>query len=263
MSVYSRILDAVDDDVFKALNDPSRRLLLDALFAHDGQSLGELGELLPQMTRFGVMNHLAVLEEAGLVTTHRDGRRKLHYLNPVPIQMVHQRWITKYTERRVRTMTELKSDLEIEAARAVPDHVYQVIINVSSAVVWNAIVDGDVTQQYFYGTRVESSWEEGDGIKYMYPDGRVASEGTIISIDQGKMVEMTFQALWDEELVAEGPAREIWRVEDFNGASKLTIELYDTPVGSKTYTDFVSGFPYIVSGMKTVLETGRSLPAPY
>jgi hypothetical protein len=76
------------------------------------------------------------------------------------------------------------------------------------------------------------------------------------------MVDMTFQALWDEDLIAEGPAREIWRVEDFNGAAKLTIELYDTPQGSKTYSDFTTGFPYIVSGMKTFLETGESLPTP-
>jgi uncharacterized protein YndB with AHSA1/START domain/DNA-binding transcriptional ArsR family regulator len=257
------MLSGMDDLVFKALNDGSRRLLLDALFVEDGQSLGELSELLPQMTRFGVMNHLSVLGEAGLVTTHRSGRRKLHYLNPVPIQMVHERWITKYTQGKVRTMTQIKSDLESAAINPTPDHIYQVIINVAPDVVWNAIVDGDITEKYFYGTRVESRWEEGAGIRYMHPDGRVASEGTILEIDPGRMVDMTFQALWDDDMIAEGPAREIWRVEDFNGATKLTIELYDTPADSKTYSDFTSGFPYIVSGMKTYLETGESLPSPY
>jgi uncharacterized protein YndB with AHSA1/START domain/DNA-binding transcriptional ArsR family regulator len=252
----------VDDLVFKALNDPSRRLLLDALFVEDGQSLGDLSDLLPQMTRFGVMNHLSILEGADLVTTHKAGRRKLHYLNPIPIQLVHERWITKYTDRKVRTMTQIKSELESAASGSTPDHIYQVIINVSPAIVWNAITDGDITEKYFYGTRVESTWEEGAEIKYLHGDGRVASEGVILAIDPGTMVEMTFQALWDEDLIAEGPAREIWRVEDFNGATKLTIELYDTPAGSKTYSDFTSGFPYIVSGMKTYLETGESLPTP-
>jgi len=252
----------MEDAVFKALNDPSRRLLLDALFAEDGQTLGDLTELLPEMTRFGVMNHLSILEGAGLVTTHKVGRRKLHYLNPVPIQMVQERWITKFTERKVRTMTKLKSELESAAKRETPDHVYQVIINVSPTVVWNAIVDGDVTQQYFYGTRVESTWNEGERITYAYPNGDLAAEGTVLAIDPGTMVDMTFQALWDEALIAEGPAREIWRVDDFGGATKLTIELYDTPAGSKTHTDFVSGFPYIVSGMKTLLETGEALPSP-
>lgn len=252
----------MDDAVFRALNDPSRRLLLDALFADDGQSLGELSALLPEMTRFGVMNHLSILEEASLVTTHKSGRRKLHYLNAVPIQLVHQRWINKYTDRKVRTMTELKSALESAEGTKAPDHIYQVIINVSPAVVWNAITEGDITEQYFYGTRVESTWEAGSRITYSYPDGRLASEGEILSIEPGSMVEMTFQALWDEGLVAEGPAREIWRVEDFGGAAKLTIELYDTPAGSRTHTDFVNGFPYIVSGMKTLLETGETLPSP-
>lgn len=160
-------------------------------------------------------------------------------------------------------MTHFKSELEAEADTATPDHVYQVIINVSPAIVWNAIIDGDITENYFYGTRVESIWEEGAEIKYLHGDGGVASEGVILAIDPGTMVDMTFQALWDEDLIAEGPAREIWRVEDFNGAAKLTIELYDTPQGSKTYSDFTVGFPYIVSGMKTYLETGKSLPIPH
>ena len=252
----------MDDAVFKALNDTSRRLLLDALFARDGQSLGELSDLLPQMTRFGVMNHLSILGDAGLVTTHKVGRRKLHYLNPVPLQLVHERWITKYTERKARTMTQIKSELEAESRSTAPDHIYQVIINVSPPIVWNAIVDGDVTEKYFYGTRVESTWVEGGPITYTHPDGSVAAEGHIVCIDPGTMVEMTFQALWDDDLVAEGPAREIWRVEDLHGATKLSIELYETPAGSKTYTDFTSGFPYIVSGMKTLLETGNTLPSP-
>ena len=102
----------MDDMVFKALDDPTRRLLLDALFEQDGQSLGDLAERVPSMTRYGVMNHLSVLSAADLVVTVKDGRRKLHYLNPVPIQMVHERWITKYTERKARIMTHMKSTIE-------------------------------------------------------------------------------------------------------------------------------------------------------
>ena len=100
-----------DDRVFKALADPTRRFLLDLLFARDGRTLSELeGEL--EMTRFGVMKHLKVLEEAGLVVTHRQGREKLHFLNPVPIRLVHDRWIDKYTERRMMALADLKSELE-------------------------------------------------------------------------------------------------------------------------------------------------------
>jgi DNA-binding transcriptional ArsR family regulator len=109
----SRIVVPVNDDdrVFKALADPTRRFLLDLLFARDGRTLSELeGEL--EMTRFGVMKHLKVLEQAGLVVTRKQGREKLHFLNPVPIRLVHDRWIDKYTERPMTALADLKSELE-------------------------------------------------------------------------------------------------------------------------------------------------------
>jgi DNA-binding transcriptional ArsR family regulator len=102
-----------DDRVFKALADPTRRLLLDRLFTRDGRTLSDL-ESEVEMTRFGVMKHLKVLEEAGLVVTRRSGREKLHFLNPVPIRLIHDRWIDKYTERRVSALTDLKTELEQE-----------------------------------------------------------------------------------------------------------------------------------------------------
>jgi DNA-binding transcriptional ArsR family regulator len=100
-----------DDRVFKALADPTRRFLLDRLFARDGRTLTELESEL-EMTRFGVMKHLRVLEDAGLVVAQRSGREKRHFLNPVPIRLIHDRWIDKYTERRVSALTDLKSELE-------------------------------------------------------------------------------------------------------------------------------------------------------
>jgi DNA-binding transcriptional ArsR family regulator len=100
-----------DDRVFKALADPTRRFLLDLLFTRDGRTLGELESQL-EMTRYGVMKHLRVLEAAGLVVTQRQGREKLHFLNPVPIREIHDRWIDKYTERRVAALVDLKNELE-------------------------------------------------------------------------------------------------------------------------------------------------------
>ena len=100
------------DPIFKALADPTRRSLLDELFEHDGQTLGELADRLP-MTRFGVMKHLKVLEDAGVVVARRSGREKLHFLNPVPIRLIHDRWIDKYTEHRVSALLDLKNELEI------------------------------------------------------------------------------------------------------------------------------------------------------
>jgi DNA-binding transcriptional ArsR family regulator len=104
-----------DDRIFKALADATRRHLLDRLFAEDGRTLTELESEL-DMTRFGVMKHLRVLEDAGLVVTRRAGREKLHYLNPIPIRQIHDRWIDKYTEQRVSALLDLKHDLEEESA---------------------------------------------------------------------------------------------------------------------------------------------------
>ena len=103
------------EEVFRALADAHRRALLDRLYEHDGQSLGQLAATLPEMTRFGVAKHLAVLEEAGLVVTRRVGRSKLHYLNPVPIRLIHDRWISKYAEPWVGALSRLKSELEAES----------------------------------------------------------------------------------------------------------------------------------------------------
>jgi DNA-binding transcriptional ArsR family regulator len=100
-----------DDRVFKALADPTRRLLLDRLYERDGRSLTELESDL-EMTRFGVMKHLRVLEDAQLVVTRRSGREKLHFLNPMPVRLIHDRWIDKYTERRVSALADLKHELE-------------------------------------------------------------------------------------------------------------------------------------------------------
>jgi DNA-binding transcriptional ArsR family regulator len=109
-------LDEVSDDdrVFKALADPTRRFLLDLLFTRDGRTLTELESEL-EMTRFGVMKHLRVLEDAGLVIARRSGREKLHFLNPVPIRLIHDRWIDKYTERHVEALVDLKNELERES----------------------------------------------------------------------------------------------------------------------------------------------------
>src|SRR6476620_5799345 len=108
---YYRHMNDDDDRVFKALADPTRRHLLDRLFEREGRTLGELESEL-EMSRFGVMKHLRVLEDAGLVVRRRSGRETLHFLNPVPIRLIHDRWIDKYTERRVSALTDLKSELE-------------------------------------------------------------------------------------------------------------------------------------------------------
>jgi DNA-binding transcriptional ArsR family regulator/uncharacterized protein YndB with AHSA1/START domain len=249
------------DEVFKALDDPSRRLLLDRLFQQNAQSLGALCELLPEMTRFGVMNHLRVLEEAGLVVTRKSGRHKLHYLNPVPIRMVHDRWISKYTEPLAGTLAAMTTHLEGAPLRT-PSHVYQTYIRCTPEAAWNAIVDGDQTVHYFYGTRVESTWKPGEPIRYLAPDGSVIADGEVIAFDPPHRVEMTFLPHWDPELEAEGPARTAWIVDAAEGLTRVTVEYYDLPAHGKQAPDFMSGIPFIVAGMKTLLETGSPIGAP-
>jgi DNA-binding transcriptional ArsR family regulator len=249
------------DEVFGAINDPSRRLLLDSLFERDGQTLGELCAHLPEMTRFGVMNHLRVLEEAGLVTTLKKGRSKFHYLNPVPIRLIHDRWISRFAEPKVGAIAGIKAIAETGDERMeIPTHVYKAYINATPPEVWDAITDPNKTARYYYGTRVESDWEVGSPVNYRYPDGRLASDGEILAIDPPKRLERTFRPLWNDELAAEGAVREVWILTEVNGMVELSVEWYE--IGDKTLEDFVQGMPYIISGLKSLIETGESLPAP-
>ena len=165
------------DEVFRAIDDPNRRLLLDVLVDHDGQTLSELCTHLPTMTRQGVMNHVRVLEDAKLVTTRRDGRTKLHYLNPVPIRMVHDRWISRFAEDRIGVMAAITLTLEGDAPVPTPVHVYTTFVRAPIERVWDALTNPEMTKQYFFGTTVECDWEVGSPLNYHYPDGSLASSG--------------------------------------------------------------------------------------
>lgn len=139
-----------------------------------------------------------------------------------------------------------------------PAHVYTAFIRGSVEEVWDAMVNPEKTQQYYYGTRVESDWEIGAERTYSYPDGTLAATGEIISIDPPKRMECTFQPLWDEALEAEGPVREVWTLEESDGVVQLTVEYYE--VGERTLEEFVPGLAFIVSGLKSLVETGQALP---
>jgi DNA-binding transcriptional ArsR family regulator/uncharacterized protein YndB with AHSA1/START domain len=245
--------------IFRALGDPSRRELLDRLNERDGQTLGELCEYLPGMTRFGVMRHLDVLEDASLVTTRRTGREKRHYLNPVPIRLLHDRWISKYAEPVVGRMSALKRHLE-EIDEMTPDHVYTIYVKASPERVWQALVDGNDTVRYFYGTRVASDWTPGAALTYSYPDGSVAADGEVIAADPPRRLEMSFHARWDPALEAEGPVRQVWEVEPAaGGVTKLSV--ITSGMKERTAKDFIGGLPFILSGLKSLLETGQPLAA--
>src|ERR671918_452669 len=147
-----------DESVFRALADPSRRRLLDLLFERDGRTLTELESELP-MTRFGVMKHLRVLEEAGLIATRKVGRERLHYLNPIPIQLISDRWMNKYSAARLSVLADLKTVLEggnVMATDSKPRLVYQIIIQAPRERVWDAITNSEITSRYYYGSTLKT-----------------------------------------------------------------------------------------------------------
>ena len=144
------------DAVFKALADSTRRHLLDELFQRDGQTLAELGRRR-DMTRFGVMKHLRVLEEAGLIVTKRRGREKLHFLNPVPIRLIHDRWIDKFTGPWAAMLTGLKRDLE----EGTMEKVFEIYIKTTPERLWEAITDGNIRPHYQFGNRIVSELTPG------------------------------------------------------------------------------------------------------
>jgi DNA-binding transcriptional ArsR family regulator len=250
----------VDDSTasaFRALADPSRRLLLDRLFERDGQTLGELTAHLPEMTRFGVMRHLDVLESAGLITTRKEGREKRHFLNPVPIRLIHDRWISKYAAPVVGAMSALKGQLEAPMAASLEliDHVYSIFINAAPDRIWRAITDGDDTVRYYHGTRVISDWKPGSPLRYDTPDGTVAADGEVLAVDPPTRLEMTFRARWDPELEPEGAVRQVWQLEpseDSPGFTKLTVTTFG--LSPKLAESFTTGMIWIVSGLKSLVE---------
>ncbi len=259
MTIWSPIVTDVDD-VFKALADPNRRILLDRLFERDGQSLVELqGQL--EMTRFGTMKHLRVLERAGLVITRRAGREKLHYLNPVPIRLVHDRWISRYAEPIVAQLSALKARLE--EPMGVPRHVYEIYIKTTPERLWRAITDPADTRQYFFGSEVQSDWKKGSKLVYLN-DGQVSLDCTILEIDPAHRLVHSFTIANDPEAAGDRPSRVTWEIEAHGDLCRLRLVHDDFDGETRTFHEVEDGWPQIVSGLKTLLETGKpmSVPAP-
>ena len=143
------------------------------------------------------------------------------------------------------------------------DHVYSVYIKASPERIWRAITEGDETVRYYYGTRVQSTWEAGAPLTYTYPDGSVAADGSVLEVEPGRRVVMSFHPRWDPDIEAEGPVRMTWAIEpaeEDGDPSRLTVTSAFTP-GSKTEGSFSGGIVYIVSGLKTTVETGESMAA--
>jgi uncharacterized protein YndB with AHSA1/START domain len=244
------------DDVFRALADPTRRNLLDELFREDGQTLSALEARVP-MTRFGVMKHLKVLEEAGLVVTRRRGREKLHFLNPVPIRLVHDRWVSKYAEPWAATLSGLKRRLEDRTM----EKVFEIYIKTTPDRLWEAITDPEQRRRYNFGVGVESDWTPGSP----YVAGHPAApspifEGENLDVEAPRRLVQSFNARWGEDVEAEGTSRVTWEIEPVGDSCRLTVVHDQLREGAND--QLYGGWPMILSGLKTWLESGQELTTP-
>src|SRR5918997_99927 len=244
------------DAVFKALADPTRRSLLDELFKEDGQTLSALERRLP-MTRIGVMKHLRVLEGAGLVTTKRRGREKLHFLNPVPIRLVHDRWVSKYAEPWAATLSALKQRLEDKTM----EKVFEIYIKATPERLWQAITDSEMRRQYNFGVGVKSDWTPGSRYEMSHPAAPAPlGEGENLEVDPPRRLVQSFTALWSDDVKSEGTSRVTWEIEQVGDSCRLTVT--HDQLREDANDELYGGWPQILSGLKTLLETGESLTTP-
>jgi len=223
------------DAVFKALADPTRRRLLDQLFKKDGQTLWALERRLP-MTRFGVMKHLRVLEEAHLVVTKRRGREKLHFLNTVPIRLVHDRWVSKYAEPWAAALSALKKRIEGELM----ERVFEIYIKTTPERLWQAIIERPDLPPHAPRTGVDSS--------------------DTLEADPPRRLVRRMVANWNEDVKREGPSRVTWEIEPIGTSCRLRVTHDQLREGAND--QLYGGWPMILSTLKTLLETGEPLDTP-
>lgn len=243
------------DEVFKALADPTRRSLLDELFAEDGQTLSAL-EARFAMTRFGVAKHLRQLEDAGLVVTRKQGREKLHFLNPVPIRLVHDRWVSKYAEPWAAGLSDLKRDLE-----QTMEKVFEIYIRTTPQQLWEAITDPDIRSHFHFGNRIESDWRLRSSYAITNPNAPVAlMDGENLEVDPPRRLVQTMVAHWSDDVEAVGATRVTWEIEPVGDSCRLTVVHDQLPENASG--ELYGGWPMILSGLKTWIETGQVLTTP-
>ncbi len=260
------------DDVFKALADPSRRALLDSLNADSGQTLRELCGGLA-MARQSVSKHLAVLEAAGLVTTVRRGREKLHYLNAAPISDIAQRWISRYDQSRVEALADLKKALE-ETEMEAPSFVYTTYIRTTPERLWQGLTDPAFTRRYWQ-TELRTDWAKGSPITWDNHGVVISDPGSVVlESDPHRRLSYTWHTItpelaekfgWDEDFAAklagERRSKVTFDIEPATQGVKLTV-IHDGFEPGSIVVQMVSvGWPDVISSLKTLLETGEPLPA--
>jgi uncharacterized protein YndB with AHSA1/START domain/DNA-binding transcriptional ArsR family regulator len=258
------------DEVFKALADPGRRRLLDSLNARNGQSLRQLcGEL--DMARQSVSKHLAVLESAGLVTTLWRGREKLHYLNAAPINAIAERWINRYHRERVHALADLKRALEQPMGETA--FVYTTYINTTPERLWQALTDPAFTRRY-WGVTFESDWTVGSTVTWHQEEVTIADPAQVVlESEPYRRLSYSWHTFTAEHAAAVGLSEETrsraaserrskvtFDIAPMGSMVKLTVVHDDFEPGSVVLESVRTGWPALLSSLKTLLETGEALP---
>ena len=252
---------AEDDAVFKALADATRRALLDRLRERNGQTLGELCEGL-EMARQSATQHLDVLEDANLISTVRSGREKLHYLNPVPLWTIQERWIERFERRRLRTLSAIKERAEEDIMSERPSYVYVTYIESSPERVWEALTDAELTAEYWGHSNV-SDWRVGSHWEHMRVDGSGIADviGTVLESAPPRRLAMTFET--PGQTPPEGPSRVTFDIEPYHDIVRLTVT-HENLSDRDALETVAAGWPAVCANLKSLLETGHVLPhAPW
>ena len=240
------------DEVFKALADPTRRYLLDRLHEQNGQTLAELCARL-SMTRQAATQHLAVLEAANLVAVVRRGREKLHYLNPVPLHEMQQRWIDKFEQPRLRSLSALKRRAE-ETMSDRPTFVYVTYIESTPELVWEALTDADITARYWGHANV-SDWTVGSRWEHVRTDGSGESDGggTVVESTPPRRLVTSWEGEGDDEA-----SQVTFDIEPYHEIVRLTVT-HENLAHEQERADAAGGWPAVLANLKTLLETGKVL----
>jgi len=254
------------DSVFKALADPTRRLLLDRLHEQNGQTLRELCDRL-DMARQSATQHLDILERANLVTVVRRGRERLHYINPGPIHEIEERWISGFDRPRLQAISAIRNQAEEYAMTngptPVPTYVYVTYIRASAEQVWQALTDADLTARYWGHANV-SDWQPGSAWEHRRVDGSGAVDvvGQVIAAEPPTRLVITFEDTPDAEPARE-PSVVTFLVEPHQDIVRLTVT-HENLANQEMLGGISRGWPAVLANLKSLLETGETLPqAPW
>jgi uncharacterized protein YndB with AHSA1/START domain/DNA-binding transcriptional ArsR family regulator len=250
------------DEVFRALADRTRRYLLDTLRERNGQTLSELCQRL-EMARQSTTQHLEILEAANLVSTARRGREKLHYLNPVPIHEIQERWIGKFEQPRLRALSDVKRRAEETGMTAKPTFVYVTYVQATPEAVWHALTDADLTAKYWGHSNV-SDWQVGSGWEHRRTDGSNIADvvGSVLEASPPSRLVITF-AEPDAEQEGKQPTIVAFDIEQHEQIVRLTVT-QERFASEDDYEASAAGWPAVMANLKSLLETGHVLPqAPW